>query len=103
MFYLVVEGVGGELHGAGDDGLRGDSVEDGSVFEDDEAGHVGHNVPLLELLEVQDLDIGEPHALDEVGRAHDALGAPLRGVVVDHQPNWLRKKVSEKKYYLEKN
>ncbi len=52
---LSVERVCAELHGAGDDGLGGERVQHGPVLEDDEPGHVGHDVPLLELLQAQDL------------------------------------------------
>ena len=50
--YLMVEWVGTELHGAGDDGLCGDRVEDGLGLEDDQAGNVGHDLTFLELLQV---------------------------------------------------
>ena len=50
--YLMVEWVGTELHGAGDDGLCGDRVQDGLGLEDDQAGNVGHDLTFLELLQV---------------------------------------------------
>ena len=55
---LIVERVGAELHGAGDDGLGGDGVEDVPVLEEDESGHVGDDVAPLELLQVHDLEGG---------------------------------------------
>ena len=53
---LIVERVGAELHGAGDDGLGGDRVEDVPVLEEDESGHVRDDVAPLELLQVHDLE-----------------------------------------------
>ena len=60
---LVVERVGAELHGAGDDGLGGDGVEDVAVLEEDEAGHVRDDVPPLELLQVHYLQKGRTIAI----------------------------------------
>ena len=89
----MVKWVRTELHGAGDDGLGGHGVEHAAVFEDDESGDVGDDVALLELLEVEDLDVGQPHGADKVGGAHDALGAPLGAVVVDDEARLLPSQV----------
>ena len=56
--YLMIQRVGAELHGAGDDGFGGDGVQDGLGLEDDQSGNVSHDLTLLELLQVQDLQIG---------------------------------------------
>ena len=84
---LVVERVGVELHGAGDDGLGGDGVEDVAVLEEDEPGDVGDDVAPLELLQVGDLDVGQPQVAHEVGRAHHAVGAPLLGTAAEPRAN----------------
>ena len=52
----MIERVGAELHGAGDDSLGRDGVEDRLGLEDDQPGDVGHDLSLLELLQVQDLE-----------------------------------------------
>ncbi len=51
----MIQRVGTELHGAGDDGFGGDGVQDGLRLEDDQSGNVSHNLAFLELLQVQDL------------------------------------------------
>jgi len=52
---LMIERVGTELHGAGDNGFGGDGVQDGLRLEDDQSGNVSHDLAFLELLQVQDL------------------------------------------------
>ena len=53
---LMVQGVSAELHGAGDDCLCWDGVQDGLGLEDDEAGDVSHDLTFVKLLQVQDLE-----------------------------------------------
>jgi len=91
--YLGVQRVSAELHGAGDDGLCGDRVQDPAVLEDDEAGHVRDDVPLLKLLQIEDLDVRQPQAVHEVRRAHDSLGAPISAAFVDNQAGFLPRQV----------
>ena len=54
---LLVQGVGGELHGAGHDNLGGDCVQHFFVFEEYQTGHIGHYLPLSKLFTFEDLFI----------------------------------------------
>ena len=89
--------------------LCGHCVQNLPVLEDDEPGHVRHDLPLAELLAHVDLqqrsqsqlstdrssqpirahlDVGQPHLRHEVGRAHEAaVRAPVRRGLVDHNPD----------------
>ena len=51
----MVERVGAELHGAGDDSLGGDGVKDRLGLEDDQPSDVRDYLSLVELLQVQNL------------------------------------------------
>ena len=85
--YLVVQRVCTELHGAGYHGLSWHSVENRFVSEDDESSHICDNLSLLELFEVIDLDVRQPHALDEISTPHDcSIRTPLRRGLVHNEP-----------------
>ncbi len=89
----MIQRVGAELHGARDDGLGGDGVEDPLVLEDDEARHVRDDVALLKLLQVEDLDVWKPYGLHKVGGAHHTLWPPIGGVGVHDESSLLPREV----------
>ena len=67
--------------------LSGDGVENFSVFENDQSGHVRDYLSFSELFAHVDLDVWQPHLRHEVGGAHEApVGAPVRGRLVDDYP-----------------
>ena len=80
----MVQRVSAKLHGAGNNGLCGQSVEHRFVFEYDETRHVRDNTSLLELFHIIYLDIWEPQRLDKVCAAHNrSVVIPLRRRFID--------------------
>ena len=100
----MVQREGGEFHRTSNDDLEwghrfvtlprahlsGDGVEDFSVLEDDQSGHVRDYLTFSELFAHINLYVREPHLGHEVCWAHEApVSSPVGGSLVDNDPGLL--------------